>query len=299
MYFVVVTGRGYEGWSDLVSDNLDYVVDGLVLHIRDPTRFPHAPHLLAALLTSSSVSQALLPALAEPASAAIQGLSILSRGLHPQRVGAFLAALTPIAAALSEQAHEIRRAAHHTLSELRKRKLSTDSASASEQQYDDVCSQSASGSGRCEVEEVPTGNSLEGEVTEEGDGRFKEASEFFAQYHKPHQIVLPKEELKELDRRRGMVYAAAELCSAITNASAPLLVAEDLRVALAAHKTVAVLSCAHCMQLCGNDKDVEASQLCSPNANKLCMVSSQYPMLVLHAAFAGGIDRPWLSDRCR
>lgn len=229
----VRAGLGYAGWAELVSGNLDYVVDGLVLHIRDPGRFPHAPHLLAALLTSSSISQALLPALSEPASAAVQGLSILSRAAHPQHVSAFLAALTPIAAALADQAQKIKHATHSALAALRSRKRRT-----SQQQSPDAEDSECGG-----VYEDDVGTSAGGhECEDEGadDGGFKEAAEFFGEYHKPHQMLLPRGELAELDRRRWTTYAAAELSSAITNAAAPLLVSEDLKVALAAHKTVAV-----------------------------------------------------------
>jgi hypothetical protein len=52
--------------------------------------------------------------------------------------------------------------------------------------------------------------------------------------------VLPRDELSALDSRRWATYSAAELAASISNAAAPLLVAEDLKVALAAHKTVAV-----------------------------------------------------------
>jgi hypothetical protein len=232
----ISAGLGHAGWSELVSANLDYVVDGLVLHIREPARFPHAPHLLAALLTSSSVSQALLPALAEPASAAVQGLSILSRAAHPQRISAFLAALTPIAAALAGQARNSMHAAHRTLAELRSRK-------AAEQLCEgDVLSDDEREAGaQKESHPVnPSADMIERDIEGAGDGGFKEASEFFGGYHKPHQMVLPRDELAELDRRRWTAYAAAELSAAIANAAAPLLVAEDLKVALGAHQTVAV-----------------------------------------------------------
>ena len=44
-----------------------------------------APALFAALLRRAGVAPALLPLLAEPARAAIQGLSILARRRHPEQ----------------------------------------------------------------------------------------------------------------------------------------------------------------------------------------------------------------------
>ena len=224
---VEAAGLGFPGWAELVSANLDYVVDGLVLHIRDPMRFPHAPQLLAALLTSSSVSTALLPALAEPASAAVQGLSILSRAARPQHVSAFLGALTPIAAAVATQAHQIKLAADAALAALRTRK------SAEESLPEDANESCGAAQGA-------------GELAQEGDGSgdcgFREAAEFFGDCRKRRGVVLLREELAELDWRRWTTYAA-ELSSAIAGAATPLLVAEDLKVALAAHKTVAVCFC--------------------------------------------------------
>lgn len=267
-----------------MSANLDYVVDGLVLHMREPTRFPHAPHLLAALLTSSSVSHGLLPALAEPASAAVQGLSILARSAHPQHVSAFLVALHPIAAALATQAQQVKHAAATALAALRTRKSSEQEPPEAADGYSGT-RQGADG--------------LECEGDSAGDGGFREAAEFFGDYHKPHQIVLPVEEVEVLDRRRWTTYAAAELSSAIANAAAPLLVAEDLRVALIAHKTVAVRASA-------SQESISLTECC---ADELRCMPSEQPFMPCHPKraqhristselHAGGADSIGLPDGC-
>lgn len=49
-----------------------------------------APQLFAALLRKAGAAPALLPLLAEPAGAAVQGLSIIARHKNPQYMTAFL-----------------------------------------------------------------------------------------------------------------------------------------------------------------------------------------------------------------
>ena len=63
-----------------------------------------APALFAALLHRAGVAPALLPLLAEPARAAIQGLGILGRRGHPGHTAAFLASLKEICDGASSDA---------------------------------------------------------------------------------------------------------------------------------------------------------------------------------------------------
>lgn len=60
------------GPGDLVSQNADYIVDGLCRQLRQPARHPRAPALFAALLKQTGVPQMLLPLLAEPLRVALQ-----------------------------------------------------------------------------------------------------------------------------------------------------------------------------------------------------------------------------------
>ena len=71
--------------------------------------FCRAPALFAALLRRAGVAPALLPLLAEPARAAIQGLSILARRRHPEQTAAFLASLKEICAGARADAELVRR----------------------------------------------------------------------------------------------------------------------------------------------------------------------------------------------
>ena len=68
-----------------------------------------APALFAALLRRAGVAPALLPLLAEPARAAIQGLGILARRRHPEQTAAFLASLKENCAGARTDAQLVRR----------------------------------------------------------------------------------------------------------------------------------------------------------------------------------------------
>jgi hypothetical protein len=98
-------GLNHQTWAELIIDNMDYVVDGLVLQLQQPERYPTAAPLFATLLHNSEITPALLPALYEPAACAIQGLSILSRRARPQHTVSFLMAMLPIVAAAGDEGH--------------------------------------------------------------------------------------------------------------------------------------------------------------------------------------------------
>ena len=67
-----------------------------------------APALFAVLLRRAGVAPALLPLLAEPTRAAIQGLGILARRRHPEQTAAFLASLKEICAGARTDAELVR-----------------------------------------------------------------------------------------------------------------------------------------------------------------------------------------------
>ena len=70
-----------------------------------------APYLFAGLLLRAGVAPALLPLLAEPARAAVQGLAITARRKRPAHIAAFLAALREIFCGARSDAATVSRAA--------------------------------------------------------------------------------------------------------------------------------------------------------------------------------------------
>jgi hypothetical protein len=217
-------GFGFFCIAQLASANLDYLVDGLVRHMRDPESFPHSPRLLAALLASADVSQTLLPALAEPAAAAVQGLSILARSAHPARAPPLLRALAPIAAATSAHAAHLRDAACACAHALRARAAAIAATAGAAADAADSAALKVAPAEAAAVQDAAAGA----------------AEAFFSSYHSAARVELSAAELAELDRRRWATYAAAELAAAVADAAAPLLVSEDLQEAMAAHEAVSV-----------------------------------------------------------
>ncbi len=70
-----------------------------------------APHLFAGLLRRAGVAPALLPLLAEPARAAVQGLAVTARRKRPAHIAAFLAALREICSGAASDAAAVSGAA--------------------------------------------------------------------------------------------------------------------------------------------------------------------------------------------
>lgn len=85
------------GLEDLVQKNIDYVVDGMCLRLRQPSVYPDAPKLFAALLKQNGVAIALMPLLSEPADHAIRGISIIQRRDRPECVLSFVLCTMEIA----------------------------------------------------------------------------------------------------------------------------------------------------------------------------------------------------------
>lgn len=227
----VGAGLGHSSWPELVSANLDYVVDGLMKLIQQPLLYPRAPHLLAALFASSHVTRTLLPALAEPAAAAVQNLSILSRAAHPRHTAAFLQALAPVATAASQEGAALRVAASAAVAAVRSR---SDAAQAAARQA------RAARASHAEAAAAEAGGSAEAYFSTYSQGAEGAAGGLEEAGGTPAAVHLTAEERADLERRRATTYSTAELASSVCSAAAPLLVAEDLRVALAAHTTVTV-----------------------------------------------------------
>ena len=89
---------GYEhGLDEMIQKNIDYVVDGMCLRLRQPSVYPEAPKLFAALLKQKGVAVALMPLLSEPADHAIKGISIIHRREKPENVLSFVLCTLEIA----------------------------------------------------------------------------------------------------------------------------------------------------------------------------------------------------------
>eukprot|EP00892_Ulva_mutabilis_P007175 jgi/Ulvmu1/482/UM001_0490.1 len=224
------TCLGHADWPELVSTNLDYVVDGLMKQIQNPDLYPHSPHLLAALFSSSHVTRTLLPALAEPAAAAVQRLSIFSRAAHPRHTAAFLQALAPVATAAAQEGAVLRDAARAAVAAVQSRAEAADAAAQHAHHERSVRAEAAAGLAADSVDGYFT--AYDSNAAASGETDDAAASTQHA------GVKLTAEETAALEARRWATYSAAELASSVCAASAPLLVSEDLRVALAAHATV-------------------------------------------------------------
>ena len=92
---------GFCGYTDsglrqLITDNADYIIDGLCRRLRQPEMYPSAPMLFAAVLGHSGVAPALIPMMAEPAHQTLQGISIIARRKKPEHIVPFLLCLREI-----------------------------------------------------------------------------------------------------------------------------------------------------------------------------------------------------------
>ena len=206
--------------------NFDYLVDGLVRQLQQPGRYPTAAPLLASLFQRAPMAPELLPALAEPATCALQNLSILARHRHPQHTRAFLMTVVPIVAAAAAEGNA----------------LVSASAGLAHTVAQRLAHQQAAFCASVHALADPSSSAKEAN-----------AAEFFQEYHSedPHasipdrrdranQVELSAAEQDTLHRRHARVVASSELASAAATAAAPLLLAEDLPVAVAAHDLVKV-----------------------------------------------------------
>lgn len=98
---------GYDnGIKELAQENIDYIVDGMCIRLRQPSLYPDAPKLFAALLKESGVATALIPLLSEPAAHVVRGISIIQRREKPENVLAFVLCTQEIAQGAWEVAKE-------------------------------------------------------------------------------------------------------------------------------------------------------------------------------------------------
>ncbi|KAL6769129.1 hypothetical protein ACKKBF_B17580 [Auxenochlorella protothecoides x Auxenochlorella symbiontica] len=210
------------GPGDLVSQNADYIVDGLCRQLRQPARHPRAPALFAALLKQTGVPQTLLPLLAEPLRVALQGLSVMLRAAAPQHTLSFLSTLREALRGAASLAREARTGAEALAAEV---------AQAWEEARSDAAREE------------------EAEDGEEGSG-YEAARAYFtrrAEEHagadghpaapEPLQVPLSERQLAALRALRGQAHAAASLAAPASDAAGVLAASASLAVATAALST--------------------------------------------------------------
>ncbi|KFM24404.1 hypothetical protein F751_3122 [Auxenochlorella protothecoides] len=210
------------GPGDLVSQNADYIVDGLCRQLRQPARHPRAPALFAALLKQTGVPQMLLPLLAEPLRVALQGLSVMLRAAAPQHTLSFLSTLREALRGAASLAREARTGAEALAAEVAEAWEAARSDAAREEEAEDG---------------------------EEGSG-YEAARAYFtrrAEEHagvdghpaapEPLQVPLSERQLAALRALRGQAHAAASLAAPASDAAGVLAASASLAVATAALST--------------------------------------------------------------
>lgn len=267
-------GCSYASWAELVLANVDYVVDGLTLQLKQPGKFPAAPRLLAALFQHASLTPALLPALTEPATCALQGLSILSRRRRPHHARPLLLAVHPVLAAAAAEGQQLQRESaamadtvkavlsaqqDALFAELRALDPATDSAPDAEavgpSQRDSIHDACAEGDGSANQHSARAPAEAHAAV-EAGASEQNDPARFFEQYHggaeglrgggaaerreRASKYAMPAHDRDALQMRMGRVAAASELAASACETAAPLLLSEDLATCVAAHATVKV-----------------------------------------------------------
>ncbi|GLU05006.1 hypothetical protein SLE2022_221310 [Rubroshorea leprosula] len=95
---------GHSSVGELVLANADYVIDSICRQLRHLDLNPHAPNVLAAMLSYIGVDHKILPLLEEPMHSVSQELEILGRHKHPDLTIPFLKAVAEIAKASKHEA---------------------------------------------------------------------------------------------------------------------------------------------------------------------------------------------------
>lgn len=98
---------GYPSVKDLVVANADYIIDSLCRQLRHVTLNPHAPNILAAVLSSIGAAHDILPLLVEPMRSISLELEVVARHQHPGLTVPILKALNEIVKASRQETHSI------------------------------------------------------------------------------------------------------------------------------------------------------------------------------------------------
>ncbi|XP_057818002.1 uncharacterized protein LOC131031017 isoform X1 [Cryptomeria japonica] len=104
---VLSTFAGYSSVKDMVVANVDYIINSLCRQLRHLTLNPHAPDILAAILSSVGAVHDILPLLEEPVRSISLELEILARHRHPDLTVPVLKALDEIVKALRWETNSI------------------------------------------------------------------------------------------------------------------------------------------------------------------------------------------------
>eukprot|EP00884_Botryococcus_braunii_P020253 jgi/Botrbrau1/6911/Bobra.67_3s0029.1 len=223
----ICRASGYSGLPDIVAGNADYIVDGLCAQLRELDSHPRAPALFAMLLGAAGLGPSLLPILAEPARAAIKGLSITARRKHPAHVTAFLSALKEICKGVQADAEQIVLqvvsvakdvAAEHASLEAERKRREKEAIGNPESSREYFLRRLEHH--RRRVEQAELHAEFAGSFDDDEDG--------------PCQVEWSQAQWDELARLRARCYADAILASAAADVAGPLLHATNVRAALLA-----------------------------------------------------------------
>ena len=236
---------GYPGGlRDLITGNMDYIVDGMCIRLRQPSVYPDAPKLFAALLRENGVAVSLIPLLAEPAQQMIRGVSILQRREKPENVLAFVMCTQEIARGLMQVSLE-------GLQELEALVVDTASGDTDgddrdgdddddhDDDDDDDDDRTVNPDGKPSIEEI--------------SGYFRNRSQRRhapdASSRSPSTIVVTRAVWDSTLQTRNRLEAAASLAQSIADSIGPLIVSKSLSVAVqsftAATRALKALSDAH------------------------------------------------------
>ena len=244
---IICSCCGYESLENLVKQNIDYVVDGMCLRLRQSNLYPSAPKLFAALLRESEVAATLVPLLAEPASHAIKGLSILSRRQRPENIVPFITCMQEI----GKGSHSLGKEAFAILSEARlvlesREDLGYMSDSSSEFKQDSIRDKPG-------IEEIS--KYFEQVRQETSESNHAESKTITVSLETWNQILKAKQDAT----------AVAKLCQSILDAVSPLILSNHLASSVQASEgAIYALRGLHaanaCLELC--EKDFEGKVTC-------------------------------------
>ena len=231
---------GYpSGLRDLITGNMDYIVDGMCIRLRQPSVYPDAPKLFAALLRETGVAVSLIPLLAEPAQQMIRGVSILQRREKPENVLAFVMCTQEIARGLMQVSLE-------GLQELEALVVDTATGETDGDDREDDDDDD-------DLDDDRTVNTDSRPSIEEISGYFRNRSQRRhardASSRSSSTIVVTRAVWDSTLQTRNRLEAAASLAQIIADSLGPLIVSKSLSVAVqsfaAATRALKALSDAH------------------------------------------------------
>ena len=213
------------GVKDLIQQNIDYVVDGMCLRLRQPGLYPDAPKLFAALLKENGVAAALIPLLSEPSQHVIRGISIIHRREKPENVLSFVLCTQEIAKGTLQVAEDSYRTIHKICIEILSHKSDDDNGNDED----------------------------ENKILDDQTTSINDISEYFLSRQKQTRestsIFVPLHVWDALMLAKQRLSSVALLMKSISDSISPLMVSESLPVAvqsqISAVQALKALSVAH------------------------------------------------------